>query len=788
MPTRREFLWTAGGAAAALTLQGLPEVSWTPEQVDAAGWEPGIEALRNSTCLLCPSRCGIRGRTVDGRLVRILGNSSHPLSQGGVCPRGIAGVQRLYHPDRLTSPVERGGPRGGGVWNPLAPEQALEQLATRLRALRAGGRPDRLAVVSGYARGTMEDVWRQFLRAFGSPHYVADDCNDATDVILSLMHGIQRPPAYDLERSGVVLSFGAPLFDAWWSPLQAYVAFGRPANGGARAARPHFIQVDTRFSRTAARAHEWAGIRPGTHGVLALGIAYVLIKEELVDAAFLARHVSGFEDATDASGAVREGYRSLVLRHYRSEEVSAITGVPVERIVSLAHTIAERRPIVAVCGADVMLAPDGLLQGVAVHSLNVLMGSINRPGGVLVGDDPPLAPLAEPVLDRVAAASLARKPAACCAPPFGTGDAARQFAENIASGRAEPPEVLFLYYANPVESSVSRDLWEQALERIPYVVSFSPFLDGTSQRADLVLPDLLPYERWQDGVGPATYAYPTWSIVQPLVTPRHTGVATGDAVLQLARALGGSVARSLPYDNMETLLQVRARGLFAAERGVLFGDEFNRTHYRQMEERGWWLREHADFDSFWAGLLQRGGWADLFYDDADPAKLARTADGRIALLPPKLVQALAAEGRGRRLYARPGEPEPQPAADFPLRLVPYRVAGIASGGVSLQPWLWEQPTVLPDQHWVPWVELHPATADALGLADRAMAWVISPRARYRARIKIFPGVAKENVNAPYGLRHPSGEPANPLQLLDGGGDPLTGLSAWFTTFVRLEPA
>ncbi|MBI2616362.1 MAG: molybdopterin-dependent oxidoreductase, partial [Gemmatimonadetes bacterium] len=340
MPTRREFLWTAGGAAAALTLQGLPEVSWTPEQVDAAGWEPGMEALRNSTCLLCPSRCGIRGRAVDGRLVRILGNPLHPLSQGGVCPRGIAGVQLLYHPDRLASPLERSGSRGGGEWTPLTPEQALEQLATRLGALRAGGRPDRLAVVSGYARGTMDEVWRQFLRAFGSPHYVADDCNDATDVVMALMHGIPRGPAYDLERSGVVLSFGAPLFDAWWSPLQAYVAFGRPAGGSARSpTRPHVIQVDTRFSRTAARAHEWVGIRPGTHGVLALGVAYVLIKEELVDAEFLARHVSGFEDATDGSGAVREGYRSLVLRHYRTEEVSVITGVPVERVVSLAKTI-----------------------------------------------------------------------------------------------------------------------------------------------------------------------------------------------------------------------------------------------------------------------------------------------------------------------------------------------------------------------------------------------------------------------------------------------------------------
>jgi anaerobic selenocysteine-containing dehydrogenase len=69
-----------------------------------------------------------------------------------------------------------------------------------------------------------------------------------------------------------------------------------------------------------------------------------------------------------------------------------------------------------------------------------------------------------------------------------------------------------------------------------------------------------------------------------------------------------------------------------------------------------------------------------------------------------------------------------------------------------------------------------------------MVWVISPRGRYRARLKVFAGTAHGNVGAPYGLVHPDGESANPLQLLDGTADTLTGLPSWFTTFVRLEQA
>ena len=104
------------------------------------------------------------------------------------------------------------------------------------------------------------------------------------------------------------------------------------------------------------------------------------------------------------------------------------------------------------------------------------------------------------------------------------------------------------------------------------------------------------------------------------------------------------------------------------------------------------------------------------------------------------------------------------------------------------PWLAERPTTFPDVHWVPWVEVHPATARGQGLDDGAMVWVVSVRGRYRAQVKHFAGAARAVVNAPYGLRHPDGSLANPLQLLDGATDPLTDLASWCTTFVRLERA
>jgi anaerobic selenocysteine-containing dehydrogenase len=775
-----------GAAAAAYGFQETSDVFWSSEGDPDVGWHPGLEDHLTSACLVCPARCGIRGRVVDGRLVGIAGNPLHPMSRGGVCPRGIAGVQMLYHPERLASPLVRVGSRGGGEWRQVSSEGAIELIGQHLGDLRAAGRPEALALLAGYCAGTMRDLWGQFLRAFGSPNYVADEYDDGTDAIMSLMHGWRRRPSYDLERAALALSFGAPLFESWWSPVQAFAAYA--GHDGEDEQRPHFIQVDTRFSRTASRCQEWVGIRPRTHGVLALGIAYVLIRDQLFDAEFVAEHVSGFEDFTDAGGQPREGYRSLVMRNFRAEEVSRITGVPVERITAVARAFAETDPPVAVCGPDVLLAPDGLLAGMAVHSLNALMGSINRPGGVLFGEDPRLASLAPPITDGTARAGLERELVGGPLPQFGKGDSSRRFAEALSAGAAETVDTLFLYYANPLASSTHPEFWRDALEKIPFVVSFSPFLDETTLHADVVLPDLLPYERWQDAPTPLSYPFPTWGMARPLVEPHEGGTHTGDAVLAIAQHLGGSLAQSFPYEDFQAVLKARAQGLFSSRHGMTFGSEFERRHHRQMEERGWWLPEHANFEEFWDDMVSRGGWTDLFHDDTDPAGIARTPSRRIELLPRALQDALDADVPGQQPYVDVARDAADGPEDYPLRLVPYRVSTLASGTIALEPWLAEQPGLFPHGNWIPWVEVHPETAHELGFGENTMVWVVSARGRYRARLKEFPGTARDNVCAPYGLRHPDGEAASPLQVLDGSSDPLTGLPSWFTTFVRLERA
>jgi hypothetical protein len=200
---RREFLAGLGGAGLGV---GLGKIShWLPLASPEVGadWRPGDQRLVSSTCLLCPSHCGIRGRVVDDALVHIEGNPLHPVSRGGLCPRGAAGLQVLYHPDRLAGPVER----NGESFASLTWKAGLELVAAKLAALRDAGRSDAVAWLGGEVSGSLDAVVERFLRAYGSPHRIREGYDDGSAEVMELIHGIRRRPSFDVERADLGLSF-----------------------------------------------------------------------------------------------------------------------------------------------------------------------------------------------------------------------------------------------------------------------------------------------------------------------------------------------------------------------------------------------------------------------------------------------------------------------------------------------------------------------------------------------------------------------------------------------------
>jgi anaerobic selenocysteine-containing dehydrogenase len=687
---------------------------------------------------------------VDGTLVRIGGNPLHPVSRGGLCPKGVAGIQLLYHPGRITGPIERTGPPGSAEFQRISWEVS----------------------------GIMREILQGFTGAYGTPHLIREDYADGSGEVMELSQGIQSPPAFDLAASDFALSFGASLSESWESlPLAARA---RESRGGSR---PHWVQIDVRHSRTAARADEWIPTRPGTYGTLALGIMYVLLKEGLYDAGRAGQEVAGLEDWTDAKGGNTSGLRTLVLRHGRTDQVSERTGIPGETIVRLAKAFGSSSRPVALWDQSVGWRTGGLADAMMIHALNVVVGALDRPGGLLV--QPPLP------VPEIAARTGNISPASGSRTLTPANWAAR-----VASGGSPSLKALFLYYANPVASAPSPEEVVKALDRIPLVVSFSPFLDESARHADLVLPDHTYLERWQDAPAPPSVPIPVWGVVQPVVPARHDTRATGDVVLDLAARLEGEVAETLPWKNVEEIVRSRGKALAAARRGSTFVPDFRNEELRELEARGWWLPHRMSEEEFWGATRESGGWFDPYYDYNDRSVLSRFPDGKVRVFPAGARDRIASGTPGLVEGFLPLEERPDRDSangGYPLRLVPYRVMTLASGGTALTPWLLESLGVMTGDAWETWAEINPETGHELGLTSGQHVRVESEAGSFQARLRFFPGAQPGALNVPYGL-HTSVEGwgacrgANPVAAVGNRRDPSTGLPDWHSTWVRVAPA
>jgi anaerobic selenocysteine-containing dehydrogenase len=176
---RRRFLGFTAGAAAG-TVAGVPVSQTLSDWVaatDETVYPPrGVEDSVLSICRMCPGGCGLRVRRIDGRPVKLDGNPLHPINGGRLCPRGQAALQSLYHPDRLTQPLRRVGPRGAlDSFQPTSWEEALGEIADRLKLLRQVGRPESLALLRGHSRGIGIRLAQRFLKVFGSPNDISLD-------------------------------------------------------------------------------------------------------------------------------------------------------------------------------------------------------------------------------------------------------------------------------------------------------------------------------------------------------------------------------------------------------------------------------------------------------------------------------------------------------------------------------------------------------------------------------------------------------------------------------------
>jgi anaerobic selenocysteine-containing dehydrogenase len=493
------------------------------------------------------------------------------------------------------------------------------------------------------------------------------------------------------------------------------------------------IHAGPAFDLAAYNADRWLRIRPGTAGAVALAICHVLLRDgtyadELVDRAH------------DLAG-----FRALAAA-YSPAAAAAITGADAGALEDLAHELWDRRPVLAVVDERSLAFTNGLATAQIAVALSALLGSLEDPrGGLRIAPTAPTAAWPEPVLDATAerALSTARLDGAGDAPYTGARAVLDALPDAIA---ATPPQLALLYHANPTYARAQPDRWRAALAKVPFVVSFAPYLDETvADVAHLVLPDHTYLERLDDATPLPGVPRAVAGVRQPVVTPVHDTRATADVLLDLARRLGAPLAQALPWHTARDAFEERWLGLHTAARGSIV---------------------EPTAKAFLARFYERGFWAD----DRDPPPTTPSLTLPTAWNEPRW----------------DGD-----AARFPLLLVPYHPLGHADGSGANQPWLRNLSPRPGLDGWAFAASLSPADAPP-GARDGARIRVTSPHGSLELPLHLDARMTPGSIAIPTGGGHRAygrwarGFGVNVMTLLAAAPADETGASLLCTTRVRVE--
>jgi len=120
-----------------------------------------------TTCKSCHGGCGVLVTVENGRITYIEGNPDSP-TRGTMCAKGLASIQEVYNPNRILHPMKRKGRRGGGEWERISWEEALEIIAGRIKENIKDGASS-VAICQGTGRGYNRYTFR-FARSIGTPN------------------------------------------------------------------------------------------------------------------------------------------------------------------------------------------------------------------------------------------------------------------------------------------------------------------------------------------------------------------------------------------------------------------------------------------------------------------------------------------------------------------------------------------------------------------------------------------------------------------------------------------
>ena len=705
--------------------------------------------MKKGLCGTCPAGCGVEITMEGERLHQIKPMEGHPL--GIVCTRGVHSEEIVYSPDRLKFPMRRIGDRGTGKWERISWEEAFEISARLIKEVVGKYGPEAMAIYSGrggfeqslldmFPTGGQDHICSNFLFPLSSPNTFSCSslCNNSHRVLAPLAtFGISYDHLFpDFERSDQIVVWGSnPATDSPPINLRKILA---AKDRGAKV-----VVIDPLKTFTAEKANEWIGIRPGTDGALALGMAHVIIEKGLYDSAFADDWTHGFRE-----------FREYVKR-FPPKEVEKITWVKAEQVESLAEDLNRPRTSLLL-HTGLEYTNSGVQNIRAILILWALTGNLDRPGG-LVFRMPQASPIRrnriKPPKGKPAIGSD-RHPLYC---DLNRSGHFLEMPRAILREDPYPVKGLIVLGGSILTAFPNPELWKRSFEALDCLVVIDRFLTHEAFYADVVLPattmfEITSYKRYPGHL----------SFRERMIPPVGEGKNDYLILAELAKALG--YGDRYPQSE-EAMLEF-----------AFYEAPFSIEQLKSKPEGISLPPAPMVYEKYKAGLLRK---------DENPG--FETPSGKFEISS----QLLKKYGYDPLpVYQEPSEGpirSPELAKEFPL---------ILTTGARIQSAFRSQHLNIPGLLKLqdkPNILIHPEDAEPRGIRNGDRVWVSTKRGRvpFYAKVteRIVKGVIEANMGGGGPLQPKEWREANVNELTDPENqDPISGFPVFKALLCEVEAA
>jgi len=742
---------------------------------------------RRRICPLCEATCGLELTTDGPEVLQVRGDPEDVFSRGYVCPKGIALGELHADPRRLTTPLVKGE---DGQFHPATWDEAFNVIRDRLRPILTDHGPQSVGLFLGNPNvHNLSGAFYlpAFIKALGTTQRFSASTVDQMpkQVACALMYGTALSvPVPDIDRTHYFLMLGANPLISNGSMMTAADFPGRLRRLRKRGGR--LVVVDPVRTRTASVSDEHVSIRPGSDALWLASLAHLIVAEATLGEA------EAWVEPSEWASVVDQ------LSPFTPEATSPITGIDPSTTRRIAQEL-RAAPSAAVYGRmgtttsgltiESEVIPMATLASWLIDVINIALGSLDRPGGVMF----PLPVAGGPSTEgtpgsghgvqipgrrrtrvRGLPSALGEFPAATLAEEIDTPD----------PHSGERIRAVFVVGGNPIISTPNQARLTNAFGQLDLMVSVDPYLTETSSLADVILPVASPLTRPQHDVVFNNLAVRNQARYSPAVFPVPEGEKDETQVLAELTAITVGITSG----HEPTTAQVDDLIAYTVATQACT-DEASRAHGRVPEELLEAVSPRTGVDRILDLRIRSGPYGDGFGShpegltlqhlmdaphgiDLGPLQprlpeVLRTPSGRIDVAVPVLLDALV---QATQLLQ---EKAPQPR----FTLVGRRHLR------SNNSWMKGLPTLTGGSN-VPTLMIHPQDAGALGIDDGDDLVVSSESGSITLPAAVRDDVTPGCVCIPHGW----GE-ANVNALIDVNAiDPLAGTSVLSGLSVELAPA